>query len=152
MLISFVAGFVSLFLLWYGLSFWMSFQNGHLLANRISTLILKQENSFLLVLITALIGGIVPMYFSLVCLFVLFGEVVVWEFFVVGILFFLRREMGILRSPVPDLCCGRPTTRPTQWSWLLQSDRNQRWGDSLENYCNILLIMLGRKGGACILE
>jgi hypothetical protein len=57
--VSFVAGFVSLFLLWYGLSFWMSFQNGHLLANRISTLILKQENSFLLVLISALIGGIV---------------------------------------------------------------------------------------------
>ena len=30
---------------------------------------------------------------------------------VVGILFFLRRELGILQSPVPDLCCGRPTTR-----------------------------------------
>jgi hypothetical protein len=57
--LSFMAGFISLFLLWYGLSFWMSFQNGHLLANRISTLILKQENSFLLVLITALIGGMV---------------------------------------------------------------------------------------------
>jgi hypothetical protein len=57
--VSFISGFLSLFLLWYGLSFWMSFQNGHLLANRISTLILKQENSFLLVLITALIGGIV---------------------------------------------------------------------------------------------
>jgi len=57
--VSFIAGFSSLFLLWYGLSFWISFHNGHLLANRISTLILKQENSFLLVLITALIGGIV---------------------------------------------------------------------------------------------
>ncbi len=57
--VSFISGFSSLFLLWYGLSFLMSFQNGHLLANRISTLILKQENSFLLVLITALIGGIV---------------------------------------------------------------------------------------------
>ena len=57
--LSFMAGFISLFLLWYGLSFWMSFQNGHLLANRISILILKQENSFLLVLITALIGGMV---------------------------------------------------------------------------------------------
>jgi hypothetical protein len=37
----------------------MSFQNGHILANRMSKLILQQENSFLLVLITALIGGIV---------------------------------------------------------------------------------------------
>jgi len=57
--LSFIAGFIALFLLWYGLSFWMSFQNGHILANRISKLILQQENSFLLVLITALIGGIV---------------------------------------------------------------------------------------------
>jgi len=57
--VSFIAGFISLFLLWYGLSFWMSFQNGHILANRISKFILLQENSFLLVFITAFIGGIV---------------------------------------------------------------------------------------------
>lgn len=57
--VSFIAGFISLFLLWYGLSFWMSFQNGHILANRMSKLILQQENSFLLVMITALIGGVI---------------------------------------------------------------------------------------------
>ena len=32
------------------------------------------------------------------------GGVVVWEFFLVGILLFLSSEMGILHSPVLDLC------------------------------------------------
>ncbi len=56
---SFVTGFVALLLLWGGLSWYISSNNGHLLAHKVSLLILKTDNPSLLILVTALIGAIV---------------------------------------------------------------------------------------------
>ena len=56
---SFLAGFVALLLLWGGLSFWISSSNQHLLAHKISMIILKMDSPYLLMLATALIGGLV---------------------------------------------------------------------------------------------
>ncbi len=56
---AFLTGFTALFVLWGGLSFWISNNNEHILANKISVLILKMDNPFLLIVVTALIGGLV---------------------------------------------------------------------------------------------
>ncbi|SRR5258706_8286485 len=58
-LISFTTGFLSLFLLWAGLSYWISKNNGHILAHKISLLIIKTDSPFLLMLASALIGALV---------------------------------------------------------------------------------------------
>jgi hypothetical protein len=58
-ILSFLAGFTALFISWVGLAGWISLQNDHILAKRISTLILQQEQPMLLLLITALIGAFV---------------------------------------------------------------------------------------------
>jgi len=55
---AFVCGFIALFLLWGGLSFWISNSNEHILAHRISMLILKSDNPYLLILATACIGAL----------------------------------------------------------------------------------------------
>lgn len=57
--VSFFSGFIALFLLWGFLSLWISVQNDHILAHRISLLIFKTDSPFLLILITALIGSLV---------------------------------------------------------------------------------------------
>lgn len=57
--LSFLAGFSSLFLLWASLSFWISNTNHHILAHKVSLLILKIDNPFLLMLATAIIGALV---------------------------------------------------------------------------------------------
>lgn len=56
---AFLCGFLSLFFFWGLMSWWLSNQNEHLLAHKISILILKMDNPFLLILVTALIGAIV---------------------------------------------------------------------------------------------
>jgi hypothetical protein len=48
-----------MFLLWGGLSFWISNNNGHILAHKISVLIIKKDDPYLLILVTAFIGSIV---------------------------------------------------------------------------------------------
>lgn len=58
-LTSFFNGFIALFLLWGFLSLWISIQNGHILAHRVSLLIFKIDSPFLLIFITALIGALV---------------------------------------------------------------------------------------------
>lgn len=58
-LYSFLAGFAALFLLWGILSFVMSSSNGHMLAKRVSMVILKTSNPFLLITLTAFIGATV---------------------------------------------------------------------------------------------
>ncbi len=55
----FFTGFISLFLLWGALSFWISKNNDHILAHKVSQLIIKVDNPYLLILVTALIGGLV---------------------------------------------------------------------------------------------
>lgn len=62
---AFVTGFVALLLLWGGLSFWMSNNNEHVLAHKVSQLILKMDNPILLVLATALIGALVAGFAAL---------------------------------------------------------------------------------------
>jgi hypothetical protein len=56
---AFLSGFLSLFLLWGGMSLWISVQNNHILAHRLSMIIIQKDQPYLLMLITACIGGIV---------------------------------------------------------------------------------------------
>ena len=56
---SFLTGFLALFLLWGILSFWISNNNEHILAHKVSLLILNIDSPFLLMFATALIGGLV---------------------------------------------------------------------------------------------
>ena len=62
---AFLAAFLALLLLWGGLSFWISDNNNHLLAHRVSQLILKMDNPYLLILATALIGALVAGFAAL---------------------------------------------------------------------------------------
>ena len=62
---AFLTGFIALFLLWGGLSFWISNNNDHILAHKISQLILKMDNPIVLVLATALIGALVAGFAAL---------------------------------------------------------------------------------------
>lgn len=62
---SFACAFAAVLLLWTGLSFWLSVNNGHILAKKISLLILNVENPLVLILITGLIGGLVAGFASL---------------------------------------------------------------------------------------
>jgi hypothetical protein len=56
---AFLCGFLSLFILWAGASYWISLHNGHLLAHKMSQVILKTDNPYLLILATGLIGAVV---------------------------------------------------------------------------------------------
>jgi hypothetical protein len=58
-LASFVTGFLALFLLWGILCFWISTHNNDILAHRVSLLIFKTDNPFLLILASAFCGAIV---------------------------------------------------------------------------------------------
>ena len=62
---AFLTAFIALFLLWGGVSFWMSNNNDHILAHKVSQLILKMDNPYLLVLATALIGALVAGFAAL---------------------------------------------------------------------------------------
>ena len=56
---AFLCGFSAIFLLWIVLAYFISSNNDHLLARKVSVLILKMENPFLLILVTGIIGGLV---------------------------------------------------------------------------------------------
>lgn len=62
---AFITGFLSLLLLWGGLSFWISNNNEHILAHKVSLLILKTDSPFLLIAVTALIGALVAGFAAL---------------------------------------------------------------------------------------
>lgn len=62
---AFLSGFIALFMLWSILAWWLSNNNGHLLAHKVSMLILKINSPFLLILVTALIGSLVAGFASL---------------------------------------------------------------------------------------
>ena len=64
-LASFITGFIALFMLWGVLSFWISTNNDHILAHRVSLLIFKMDNPFLLIIATALIGALVAGFAAL---------------------------------------------------------------------------------------
>ena len=57
--VSFFSGFIALLVLWGILSFWISTNNDHILAHRVSLLLFKIDNPFLLILSSALIGALV---------------------------------------------------------------------------------------------
>lgn len=56
---AFLSALLALFLLWGGLSFWMSSNNEHVLAHKVSQLIIKADNPVALMLVTACIGALV---------------------------------------------------------------------------------------------
>jgi hypothetical protein len=62
---AFITAFSALLLLWGGLSFWMSNNNEHMLAHKVSQLILKMDNPILLILATAFIGALVAGFAAL---------------------------------------------------------------------------------------
>jgi hypothetical protein len=56
---AFLVGFISLFLLWGGLAWYQSVNNNHILAHRMSQVILKKDEPAQLAFLTALIGAVV---------------------------------------------------------------------------------------------
>jgi len=68
--ISFLSGFLALFLLWGFLSVWISANNDQILAHRVSLLIFKTDSPFLLILVTALIGSLVAGFAALTASYV----------------------------------------------------------------------------------
>ncbi len=58
-LMSFISGFFSLFILWGALSFGISDSNEHAFAHKVSLVILRADNPYLLMLASALIGALV---------------------------------------------------------------------------------------------
>ena len=55
---AFVSGFLALFLFWTILAYVISIKNDHILAHKISLLILKVDNPFLLIVVTGLLGAV----------------------------------------------------------------------------------------------
>ncbi len=64
-IVSFITGFIALFLLWAGLAWGISANNGHLLAHKISMIILKIDSPSALIFLTAFIGAIVTAFAAL---------------------------------------------------------------------------------------
>ncbi len=62
---AFLTGFLALFILWFAFAFMISSGNNHLLARKISVVIFKAENAFLLMLVSALIGALVAGFAAL---------------------------------------------------------------------------------------
>ena len=56
---AFGAGFLGIFLLWGILAYWIDSKNMHILASRVAELLPLGGNSFLLILVTAVIGALV---------------------------------------------------------------------------------------------
>jgi hypothetical protein len=56
---SFLNGFIAVFLLWLALAFFMDVRNDHIIANRMSEVVLKVRNPILIGVVSALIGGII---------------------------------------------------------------------------------------------
>ena len=56
---AFLTGFIAVFLLWGMLTWYISSRNEHLLAHKVSLVMLKSDNVPFLILLTALIGGII---------------------------------------------------------------------------------------------
>lgn len=56
---AFLSAFLAAFLLWGGMAWVVSTNNDHILAHRISQVVLKKDDPVMLTLITALIGAVV---------------------------------------------------------------------------------------------
>ena len=64
-LASFLSGFIALFLLWGTLCWYISSNNNHLLAHKVSVLMLQMDSPYVLILATALIGALVAGFAAL---------------------------------------------------------------------------------------
>lgn len=62
---AFLTGFIALFLLWGSLAWFISSNNNHLLAHKVSLIIIKTDSPLFLILITALIGSLVAGFAAL---------------------------------------------------------------------------------------
>ena len=56
---AFFAGFLSLFLLWGGLAFWIDMKNNGILSSKVAQLLPLGGSSILLIVVTGLIGGLI---------------------------------------------------------------------------------------------
>ena len=56
---AFAAGLLGLLLLWSGLAWWITLKNGGLLSTKIANVLPLSGNTFLLILVTGLVGGLV---------------------------------------------------------------------------------------------
>jgi hypothetical protein len=62
---AFMAGFAGLFILWAGLAWWIDLKNEHILSTRIASVLPLGGNSFLLIIVTAIVGGLVAAFAAL---------------------------------------------------------------------------------------
>ncbi len=62
---AFLAGFLGLFILWFVLAFWIDTANDSVLANRMAALLPFGGSSLLLMIFTAVIGGLVAGFAAL---------------------------------------------------------------------------------------
>jgi len=62
---AFFAGFLSLFILWFVLAFWMDLSNEGVLSVKIATLLSLDGSKWLLMIITAFVGGLVAGFAAL---------------------------------------------------------------------------------------
>ena len=63
--LAFLSGFVALFILWAGMSFWISNNNEQLLAHKVSVILFKTDSPLLLIAGTGLIGAITGAFSAL---------------------------------------------------------------------------------------
>jgi len=56
--LSFLSAFTGVFLLWGLMALFISISNDHILAKRISLLVIKNDSPYLIILLTATIGGL----------------------------------------------------------------------------------------------
>ena len=57
--LSFLSGFLGVFILWAGLAWWIDSKNNSILSERIAHVLPLGGNSMLLILVTGLVGGLV---------------------------------------------------------------------------------------------
>jgi len=62
---AFLSGFAAIFLLWVLQSYWISLGNHHILAHKISMLIIKMDRPIILILVTGIVGGLVAGFASI---------------------------------------------------------------------------------------
>jgi len=63
--LSFLSGFLGVFLLWAGLAWWIDSKNNSILSERIAHVLPLGGNSMLLILVTGLVGGLVAGFAAL---------------------------------------------------------------------------------------
>lgn len=56
---AFLAGFLGMFLLWAGLAWWIDIKNNSLLSVKIAAILPLGGNSYLLILVTGFVGGLI---------------------------------------------------------------------------------------------